>query len=119
MESRVLVDREQGDNAGSGDNNRPSPTSNANSAYAVSGVVDYSANTPLRQTILAHRDYWHQVKRVKDAIPKLRYVIINLHPATNDFLHLTTTVSLTERMTLYSMTEHDMMKMLQFLCLIL
>ena len=55
-------------------------------AYAVSGMVDYSANTPLRQTILAHRDYWHQVRKVKNDIPKLRYVIINLHPATHDYL---------------------------------
>ena len=39
VESRVLVDGEQGNNAGSGDNNRPSPSSNA--AYAVSGMVDY------------------------------------------------------------------------------
>ena len=44
------------------------------------------ANTPLRQTILAHRDYWHQVRKAKDNIPKLRYVIINLHPDRQEYL---------------------------------
>ena len=44
------------------------------------------ANTPLRQTILAHRDYWHLVRKAKDNIPKLRYVIINLHPDRQDYL---------------------------------
>ena len=86
VESRVLVDREQGDNAGSGDNNRPSPTSNANSGLRSFWDGGLLANTPLRQTILAHRDYWHQVRKIKNDIPKLRYVIINLHPATHDYL---------------------------------
>ncbi len=86
VESRTLVDGEQGFNAGGGDNNRPSASSNANSSLRSFWDGGLLANTPLRQTILAHRDYWHQVKKVKDDIPKLRYVIINLHPGTHDNL---------------------------------
>jgi hypothetical protein len=73
-----MVDGEQGDNAGSGANGNSSLRS-----FWDGGLL---ANTPLRQTILAHRDYWHQVRKVKDNIPKLRYVIINLHPARHDYL---------------------------------
>ena len=70
------------------DNNRPSPSSSTNGNNSMRSFWDGGllANTPLRQTILAHRDYWHQVRKVKDDIPKLRYVIINLHPATHDYL---------------------------------
>ena len=38
------------------------------------------ANTPLRQTYLAHRHYWHRVKKLEDDLPKLQCAIINLHP---------------------------------------
>ena len=86
VESRVLVDGGQGDNAYAGGNNRPSPSSNANNSLRSFWDGGLLANTPLRQTILAHRDYWHQVRKVKNDIPKLRYVIINLHPATHDYL---------------------------------
>ena len=87
VESRVLVDGEQGNKAGSGDNNnRPSPSSNGNSNLRSFWDGGLLANTPLRQTIVAHRDYWHQVRKLKDNIPKLRYVIINLHPARQDYL---------------------------------
>ena len=44
------------------------------------------ANTPLRQTIIAYRDYWYDVKKLKENVPKLRYGIINLHPARQDYL---------------------------------
>lgn len=39
------------------------------------------ANTPLMQVILAHRQYWYFGKKVKDAVPKLNVLQINLHPA--------------------------------------
>ena len=87
VESRVMVDGETllYDNA---DNNRPPPSSSTNGNRSMRSFWDGGllANTPLRQTILAHRDYWHQVRKVKDNIPKLRYVIINLHPAKHDNL---------------------------------
>ena len=44
------------------------------------------ANTPLRQTILAHRDYWIRVRKLEHEIPRLRYGIINLHPAKQEYL---------------------------------
>ena len=86
VENRVLVRGGQGDNADTGDNNRPPSSSNANNSLHSFWDGGLLANTPLRQTILAHRDYWHQVRKVKSDIPKLRYVIINLHPGTHDYL---------------------------------
>ena len=44
------------------------------------------ANTPLRQTILAHRYYWQRVRKEEDNIPKLRFGIINLHPLKQEYL---------------------------------
>ena len=44
------------------------------------------ANTPLRQTILAHRYYWHRVRKLEDNIPRLRFGIINLHPLKQEYL---------------------------------
>ena len=87
VESRALVGGRQDDSAsaGTGDNNRPS-SSNRKSGLRSFWDGGLLANTPLRQTILAHRDYWHQVRRAKDNIPKLRYVIINLHPDRQDYL---------------------------------
>ena len=65
VESRVLVDGGQGDSAGSRDNNSPPSSSNANSSLRSFWDGGLLANTPLRQTILAHRDYWHQVRKEK------------------------------------------------------
>jgi predicted acylesterase/phospholipase RssA len=39
------------------------------------------ANTPLMQVIMAQRQYWYFGKKVKDAVPKLNVLQINLHPA--------------------------------------
>jgi hypothetical protein len=44
------------------------------------------ANTPLRQTILAHRYYWQRVRKLEDNIPKLKFGIINLHPLKQVYL---------------------------------
>ena len=86
VESRVLVDDGvQDNNVDTGDNNRPSsPNSNTSlRSFWDGGLL---ANTPLRQTINAYRDYWYDVKKVKENIPRLRYGIINLHPAKEDSL---------------------------------
>ena len=85
VESRVLVDGGQGDNADTGDNNRPS-SSNGNISLRSFWDGGLLVNTPLRQTIIAHRDYWHGVRKLKENIPTLRYGIINLHPARQDYL---------------------------------
>jgi predicted acylesterase/phospholipase RssA len=44
------------------------------------------ANTPLRQTVLAHTDYWRSVRKVEENIPRLRFGIINLHPFKQEYL---------------------------------
>jgi len=84
VETRVLHDG--GDDAVTGDNNRP-PSSSMNNNSSLRSFWDGGllANTPLRQTIIAHRDYWHRVRKEED-IPSLRYGIINLHPAKQDYL---------------------------------
>src|SRR5215213_1089513 len=85
VESRAMVGDESAD---TGDNNRPSsfsPSIRKNSlrSFWDGGLL---ANTPLRQTILAHREYWYRVRKLKENIPGLRYGIINLHPAKQDYL---------------------------------
>ena len=80
----VLVEG-QGDKTATEDNNRP-PSSNSNSSVSFFWDGGLLANTPLRQTIIAHRDYWLRVKKLEDKIPRLRYGIINLHPAKQEYL---------------------------------
>ena len=86
VESRVLVGGGQGDSADTGDNNRPSSSSNSKNSLRSFWDGGLLANTPLRQTILAHRDYWLNVRKLEENIPRLRYGIINLHPAKQDYL---------------------------------
>ena len=86
VENRILVGAGQGDNADTGDNNSPSSSSNGNSSLRSFWDGGLLANTPLRQTILAHREYWHKVRKLEDNLPRLRYGIINLHPAKQDYL---------------------------------
>jgi NTE family protein len=50
-------------------------------AFWDGGIV---ANTPLRDTVLEHRRYWHYVKNSK--APLLRAFIINVHPIRQDSL---------------------------------
>ena len=85
VENRVLVGGGQGDSVDTRDNNRPS-SSNGNSGLRSFWDGGLLANTPLRQTVLAHRDYWNKVRKLEENIPKLRYGIINLHPAKQDYL---------------------------------
>src|SRR5207249_2871240 len=40
----------------------------------------------LRQTYIAHIDYWRRVRKLEDNIPSLRFSIINLHPAKQEDL---------------------------------
>lgn len=86
VENRVLVGGGQGDNVDTGDNNGPSSSSNGTSGLRSFWDGGLLANTPLRQTVLAHRDYWNKVRKLEENIPKLRYGIINLHPAKQDYL---------------------------------
>jgi NTE family protein len=85
VETRVLHDGD--DDAVTEDNNRPPSSLNSNSSLRSFWDGGLLANTPLRQTVLAHRDYWHGVRKEED-IPSLRYGIINLHPAKQKYLPL-------------------------------
>jgi len=44
------------------------------------------ANTPLRQTVIAHRDYWFKVRKMEDNLPSLTIAIINLHPLKQEYI---------------------------------
>lgn len=86
VETRTMAVAGQGDNADIGDSNRPSSSNGSNSLrfFWDGGLL---ANTPLRQVVMAHREYWHRVRKLEDNnIPRLRYGIINLHPAKQEYL---------------------------------
>jgi NTE family protein len=38
------------------------------------------SNTPLSQLVVMHRNYWYQIKGVKDKVPTLGICIVNVHP---------------------------------------
>jgi hypothetical protein len=42
------------------------------------------ANTPLAQVLISHRRFWYQIQGVKDKVPKLGVLLINLHPSNVD-----------------------------------
>jgi len=85
VESRAMVGDGQDENADTGDNNRHS-SPNCSSSLRSFWDGGLLANTPLRQTIIAHREYWYRVRKFQEGIPRLRYGIINLHPAKQDYL---------------------------------
>jgi hypothetical protein len=80
-----LVDEVQDNDVDKEDNSIPS-SSNGNTSLRSFWDGGLLANTPLRQTINAYRDFWYDVKKLKENIPRLRYGIINLHPAKEDYL---------------------------------
>ena len=86
VETRALIpEGRDDDNTNFEDNNRPTPNGNSTSLrYFWDGGL--LANTPLRQTIMAHREYWLRVRKLEHKIPRLRYGIINLHPAKQEYL---------------------------------
>lgn len=44
----------------------------------------YLSNTPLREVLQAHRDYWHKVRNAE--VPDLEIYIVNLYPSTEKSL---------------------------------
>ena len=38
------------------------------------------SNTPLSQLVLMHRNYWYQIKGVKEKVPTLGICVLNVHP---------------------------------------
>jgi NTE family protein len=85
VETRTLLVEGQGDKTAVEDNNRPSSSKSSTGlrSFWDGGLL---ANTPLRQTVLAHRHYWHRVRKLDDNIPRLKFGIINLHPAKQVYL---------------------------------
>ena len=69
--------------AGSDRDSSPS-YSNSNLRFFWDGGL--LANTPLRQTVIAHRDYWFKVRKTEDNLPSLTIAIINLHPHRQQYI---------------------------------
>jgi NTE family protein len=86
VETRPLVLKGREDKSAMDDNN--GSTYNGINSTSLRFFWDGGllANTPLRQTIIAHRDYWFRVRKLERVIPRLRYGIINLNPAKQEFL---------------------------------
>jgi hypothetical protein len=88
VETRALAVEGKGDDTAIEDTNRPSISYSKSSnntdlrSFWDGGLL---ANTPLRQTYIAHIDYWRRVRK-SDDVPKLRFSIINLHPAKQKYL---------------------------------
>ena len=61
-----------------------SSNNNNNTRYFWDGGL--LANTPLRQTIIAHRDYWYRGRKMEDNLPSLSIAIINLHPRKQEYV---------------------------------
>ena len=66
--------------------NRPTYYSNGNTSLPYFWDGGLLANTPLSQTNIAHIDYWRRVRKLEDNIPSLRFSIINLLPAKQEYL---------------------------------
>ncbi|MGB8035022.1 MAG: patatin-like phospholipase family protein [Nitrososphaeraceae archaeon] len=85
VETRTMIMEGPGGNTNVLDKN-PSSSSNVKNSVRFFWDGGLLANTPLRQTILAHRYYWQRVRKEEDNIPKLRFGIINLHPLKQEYL---------------------------------
>ena len=87
VETRTLaVEEGQGDDTTMQNSNRPTSYSNSNTSLRYFWDGGLLANTPLSQTYIAHIDYWRRVRKLEDNIPSLRFSIINLHPAKQEYL---------------------------------
>jgi predicted acylesterase/phospholipase RssA len=85
VETRAMIMEEQDDNAYVGDKNN-ALSSDARNEVRFFWDGGLLANTPLRQTILAHRYYWQRVRKVEGDLPRLRFGIINLHPLKQEYV---------------------------------
>jgi NTE family protein len=85
VETRTMIMEEQDDNTNVGDKNN-ALSSDARNEVRFFWDGGLLANTPLRQTILAHRYYWQRVRKVEGDLPRLRFGIINLHPLKQEYL---------------------------------
>ena len=85
VETRTLAVEGQGDDTAMEDSNRPTSSSKSNTSLRSFWDGSLLANTPIRQSYIAHIDYWRRVRKLDD-VPKLRFSIINLHPAKQEYL---------------------------------
>ena len=85
VQTRTLAVEGQGENKAIDDNNR-STSFNGSTNLRFFWDGGLLANTPLRQTVLAHRDYWLRVRKLEDNVPRLKFGIINLHPAKQEYV---------------------------------
>ncbi|HEY6883434.1 MAG TPA: patatin-like phospholipase family protein [Nitrososphaeraceae archaeon] len=83
VETRTLDGEGQSDKTAMEDNNRISNSTTSLRFFWDGGLL---ANTPLRQTVIAHRHYWHQVRKLDENISRLKFGIINLHPVKQQYL---------------------------------
>jgi NTE family protein len=67
------------------------------------------SNTPLREVINAHQDYWVNVKGAKNSVPNLEVYIINLHPSKQSYIPMDHDgiLSRNQDITLNDRTAHD------------
>src|SRR5215208_7552353 len=86
VETRTLAVEGQGNDTAIEDSNRLTSYSNNNNNLRSFWDGGLLANTPLTQTYIAHIDYWRRVRKLEDNIPSLRFSIINLHPAKQEYL---------------------------------
>ena len=85
VETKTLAVEGQAGNEVRADNNRFTSTNGStNMRFFWDGGL--LANTPLRQTAIAHRDYWLKVRKLEGDIPTLKFAIINLHPAKQEYV---------------------------------
>ena len=84
VETHNMIMEGQSGNTNVGDKN-PSSSNGRNSVrfFWDGGLL---ANTPLRQTVIAHKYYWQRVRKIEDNIPRLKFGIINLHPLKQEYL---------------------------------
>ena len=85
VETKTMALEGQAGNEVRADNNRFTSTNGStNMRFFWDGGL--LANTPLRQTAIAHRDYWLKVRKLEGDIPTLKFAIINLHPAKQEYV---------------------------------
>ena len=85
VETKTLAVEGQAGNEVRADNNRFTSTNGSTNLrfFWDGGLL---ANTPLRQTAIAHRDYWLKVRKLEGDIPTLKFAIINLHPGKQEYV---------------------------------
>ena len=83
VETRTIVTEGQANKTHMSEKDPSSPNRKSVRSFWDGGLL---ANTPLRQTVIAHRHYWYRVRKLEDSIPRLKFGIINLHPAKQEVL---------------------------------